>query len=105
LTHFPTFYVAFLAVIFIEWPVHGQSDPFRALEDSVYRFNNALKFKESQALLLPVLQSDRLSPDYKYQAAILLSYTYKRVQDYESRCSFWKKPGDGPARLPTLNRI
>ena len=72
-------------------PVKAQKKSFEALEDSVYRLNNQLKFKESQALLLPVLQSSAFSNDEKYQACILLSYTYKRVQDYQSNLLFLAK--------------
>lgn len=69
----------------------AQTRSFAALEDSVYRFNNQLKFPESQALLLPVLQSDAFDNEEKYQACILLSYTYKRVQDYQSNLLFLAK--------------
>ena len=72
-------------------PVYGQNRLFRSLEDSVYKFNNAQKYTESQALLLPVLQSDGFTADEKYQAALLLSYTYKRVQDYHSTLQFLAK--------------
>jgi DNA-binding CsgD family transcriptional regulator len=68
--------------------VKGQSDSFRQLADKVYQLNNSLKYNESQALLLPVLQDDSFSADDKYQAAIQLSYTYKRVFDYQSALKF-----------------
>lgn len=66
----------------------GQTDSFRQLEEKVYQFNNALKYNESQALLLPVLQDEALTDVDKYQAALLLSYTYKRVMDYQSTLKF-----------------
>lgn len=68
--------------------VQGQSVPYRELEQKVYRLNNQLNYKDSQALLLPVLQSDRYNADEKYQASILLSYIYKRVSDYQSTLKF-----------------
>ena len=70
------------------WPAHGQTNSFRELENRVYQYNNALKYTESQALLLPVLQSETFSADEKYQAALLLSYTYKRLLDYQSTLHF-----------------
>ena len=72
-------------------PANAQSKSFSSLEDSVYQFNNQLKFGESQALLLPVLQSEAFSNDEKYQACLLLAYTYKRVQDYQSSFLFLAK--------------
>lgn len=69
-------------------PSFGQTGAFQQLEEKVYQFNNALKYNESQALLLPVLQSETFSTDEKYQAAILLSYTYKRVSDYQATLQF-----------------
>lgn len=68
--------------------VYAQVNSFQQLEQKVYQLNNALKYNESQALLLPVLQSKTFSSDDKYQAAILLSYTYKRVFDYQSTLKF-----------------
>ena len=68
--------------------IYGKSPSFRQLEEKVYRLNNALKYKESQALLLPLLQREGLSADDKYHAAVLLSYTYKRVYDYEATLRF-----------------
>lgn len=70
------------------WPLYGQTASFRRLEEKVYKLNNALKYNESQALLLPVLQSEAFSDDEKYQASLLLSYTYKRVMDYASTLQF-----------------
>ncbi len=69
---------------------YSQSDSFQQVEQKVYRLNNELKYKESQALLLPALQDEQFSAQDKYQAAILLSYTYKRVFDYQSTLKYLK---------------
>lgn len=69
-------------------PIWAQKVPFRELEQKIYRLNNQLKYTESQALLLPVLESDLYSAPEKYQAALWLSYTYKRVYDYQSTLRF-----------------
>ncbi len=66
----------------------GQSPSFQQLEEKVYQLNNALKYKESQALLLPLLQRENISAEDKYQAALLLSNTYKRVYDYQATLRF-----------------
>ena len=58
------------------------------LEETVYQLNNKLKYSESQALLLPLLQDKTLSSGYRFKVAILLSYTYKRVFDYQSALKF-----------------
>lgn len=64
---------------------------FRQLEDKVYQLNNAQQYTESQALLLPLLEKDSYTANEKYQASILLSYTYKRVGDYQSTLKFLEK--------------
>ncbi len=67
---------------------YSQSVPLQQLEDTVYRLNNELKYNESQARLLPLLTDASLSADYKYHVTRLLSYTYKRVFDYQSALKF-----------------
>ncbi|MBD2755601.1 helix-turn-helix transcriptional regulator [Spirosoma validum] len=81
-------FLFFFLVLTSTTGVYSQADSFQQLEQKVYQLNNALKYNESQALLLPVLQSKTFSTDDKYQAAILLSYTYKRVFDYQSTLKF-----------------
>lgn len=71
--------------------VHAQTQSFESLSDSVYQLNNQLRYKESQTLLLPILQSQERSNEERYQACLLLSYTYKRLQDYESNLQFLSK--------------
>ncbi|WP_083422258.1 helix-turn-helix transcriptional regulator [Arsenicibacter rosenii] len=66
----------------------GQANNYHQLEEKVYQLNNQLKFNEAQALLLPVLEADQYTADEKYQAALLLSYTYKRVFDYQSTLKY-----------------
>lgn len=80
----------FLSLLFIPG-VWSQVESFHELEQKVYQLNNKQKYNESQNLLLPILQNTALSNEYKYQAAILLSYTYKRVFDYESTLKFLDK--------------
>lgn len=81
-----TSYLAVFGIILSVMTIgYGQTDSFQQLEQKVYRLNNELKYNESQALLLPVLQNKNFSAEDKYQAAILLSYTYKRVFDYQQR--------------------
>ncbi len=69
-------------------PVYSQTDTFSHVEEQVYQLNNQLKYRESQALLLPILQSQAFSADKKYKTAVLLSYTYKRLLDYQSALKF-----------------
>lgn len=80
------------AAIFISFwfilPGYSQSVPLQQLEETVYRLNNELKYNESQARLLPLLTDPSLSADYKYHVTKLLSYTYKRVFDYQSALKF-----------------
>ena len=84
----PNNYLYLMLVLLSFAPSVGQTRTFQQLEQHVHYLNNALKYNESQALLLPVLQSETFSADEKYQAAILLSYTYKRVSDYQATLQF-----------------
>lgn len=67
---------------------YGQVKKYKQLEEQVYQLNNKLKFTEAQSLLLPVLEDSKYTADEKYQAALLLSYTYKRVFDYQSTLKY-----------------
>lgn len=69
-------------------PGYGQVKKYKQLEEQVYQLNNQLKFNEAQSLLLPVLEDSKYTADEKYQAALLLSYTYKRVFDYQSTLKY-----------------
>ena len=69
---------------------YSQTKSFDQLEQKIYQLNNKLKYNESQALLLPILQNERSGAEDKYQAALLLSYTYKRIFDYQSTLKFLK---------------
>ncbi|WP_421830266.1 response regulator transcription factor [Larkinella sp.] len=70
--------------------IHGSAQVLspQQLEQKVFELNNKLNYKESQALLLSLLQDPVQTPEYKYHAALLLSYTYKRVFDYQSALKF-----------------
>ena len=72
---------------------NGQSVPFRELENQVYAYNNRLNYKKSQALLLPILDNPAYTTDEHYQAAVLLSYTYKRLGDYASTLQYLQTAG------------
>lgn len=61
-----------------------------SLEKKVYELNNQFKYEESVQTLLNVLQ-DNVSDKEKYEAAILLSNTYKRVFDYTSTLLYLNK--------------
>ena len=68
--------------------ITAQSVSYEQLEQKVYRLNNALQYVQSQQILLPILRDEQYSSDQHYQAAILLSYTYKRVYDYQSTLKY-----------------
>ncbi|MBC7571836.1 MAG: DNA-binding response regulator [Spirosoma sp.] len=72
---------------------HGQTTPFQQLENQVYTNNNRLQYKKSQALLLPILDNPAYTTNERYQAAVLLSYTYKRLGDYESTQQYLETAG------------
>ncbi len=64
--------------------VKAQPAHIVALEEQVYQLNNALKYTESQKLLQEFLaQADRTNED-RYYANLFLSYTRKRLFDYDN---------------------
>ncbi len=79
--------ICFIELV-IPTSVFGQSVPFQQLENQVYAYNNTLQYQKTQALLLPILDNPAYTPDEQYQAAVLLSYTYKRLGDYPSTLQF-----------------
>lgn len=78
----------------------AQNLSYEQLEQKVYRLNNDLQYVQSQKLLLPVLQDEQYSADQHYQAAILLSYTYKRVYDYQSTLKYLRIARDFALKSP-----
>ena len=81
----------------------GQSIPFQQLENQVYAHNNRLNYKKSQALLLPILDDPAYTTDERYQAAVLLSYTYKRLSDYASTQQYRQTAGQRTAQTSRPN--
>lgn len=84
--------------LFISLAAHGQTTPFQQLENQVYVYNNQLSYKKSQALLLPILDNPAYTTDERYQAAVLLSYTYKRLGDYASTQRYLQTAGQLTAK-------
>lgn len=74
-----------------------------ALEKEIFEWNNSLQFKRSQATLFGLLDNEKLDSDDRYHVYRLLSYTYKRLSDYESTLKFLKKANDEAAH--TKNKV
>lgn len=93
-----------LLVLSILWvlpsSITAQNLSYEQLEQKVYKLNNALQYVQSQKILLPILQDDQYSADQRYQAAILLSYTYKRVFDYQSTLKYLRVAREFALRSP-----
>jgi DNA-binding CsgD family transcriptional regulator len=64
--------------------MHAQVLTNDQLEQHIYQLNNALRYTESQKILLPLVNDKSIPDSNRYKAAILLSYTYKRVYDYQA---------------------
>lgn len=96
-----------LLLLIIIWylpnPTTAQHLSYEQLEQKVYRFNNALQYVKSQQLLLPLLRDEQYSSDQHYQAAILLSYTYKRVFDYQSTLKYLRIAREFALKSPKKN--
>lgn len=92
------FWITCLVHLLTITPSRGQTTPFGQLENQVYAYNNQLAYKKSQALLLPILDNPAYTTDERYQATLLLSYTYKRVGDYASTQQYLEAAGQLTAK-------
>jgi signal transduction histidine kinase len=72
----------FVALLFCT-ALQAQPAHIVALEDQVYKFNNALKYTESQKLLMDFINKPTSTPEDKYYANLYFSYTHKRLFDYD----------------------
>lgn len=68
--------------------LHGQPDHIKQLENEVYVLNNDLKYIESQSLIQKFLSEEALTNEDKYYAYLFLSYTYKRLSDYDKNLEY-----------------
>lgn len=68
----------------IPFCVFSQSIDYKRLEKEVYELNNKYKYKESQKKLFSLLASKEVTAVDKYYIYLYLSYTYKRLYDYDA---------------------
>ena len=94
------FWLTCLAGVLLVRPLYGQTIRYKDLEDQVYAYNNALNYTASQALLLPIINSPAYTPTEHYQAAVLLSYTYKRLNDYPTTLQWLGKARQLATKTP-----
>lgn len=64
--------------------MYAQELKIDKLSEQIYDYNNNLQYKKSQDTLLNLLENNQVSPGDKIEINILLSQTYKRLQDYTS---------------------
>ena len=76
-------YFLFTLLFFVSG-LYAQLPHIKVLEDSVYRLNNALKYPESHTLLQSFLEQPNRTNEDKYYANLYLSYTRKRLFDYDN---------------------
>lgn len=62
----------------------AQSPAIKALEQTVYQFNNRFKYDSSLVYIYGLLNHATISNDERYYAHLYLSYTYKRLYDYNT---------------------
>ena len=87
--YFQKFKLLILSILcYLPFSITAQNLSYEQLEQRVFKLNNAFQYVQSQKILLPILQDEQSGPDQHYQAAILLSYTYKRVYDYQSTLKY-----------------
>lgn len=80
-------FVIFSVLAFQQVAFSGSIDVV-ALEKEIFELNNNLQFEKSQERLFGLLENGELIADEKYHVYLLLSYTYKRLFDYESTLKF-----------------
>lgn len=64
--------------------LYCQQSSSGTLSDKIYHYNNNFQYKKSQDTLLKLIENAQLSPGDQVEINILLSITYKRLQDYIS---------------------
>lgn len=75
---------SFLLLIFFCQLFSCQESSIKRLSENIYYYNNNLQYKKSQDTLFYLLENNSLSASDKVEINILLSQTYKRLQDYTS---------------------
>ncbi len=60
----------------------GQSERIHKLENQVTKYNDALQYEKSLALLYEIISDENAQPYLKYSAYLYKSYTYKRLFNY-----------------------
>ena len=104
MVHFRNFNLLLLCILwYFPNPTTAQHLSYEQLEQKVYKFNNALQYVKSQQILLPLLRDEQYSADQHYQAAVLLSYTYKRVFDYQSTLKYLRIAREFALKSPKKN--
>lgn len=74
------------------------------LEEKIFELNNAFKYKESQKILLDIINNSHLTNE-KFEACILLSNTYKRVFDYVSTKKYLEEATAYASTTEEKNRL
>lgn len=76
LLHFVVF------ILFLSLSVSAQSIEEKALERTVYRYNNAFHYDSSKRAITAFLNRTGVTAENRFYAYLFLSYTYKRLFDY-----------------------
>ncbi|WP_294264138.1 LuxR family transcriptional regulator [uncultured Chryseobacterium sp.] len=80
----PVKFYSCIVAVFCSLLFQAQQLDIKKLSDKIYLLNNGLQYKKSQDTLIGLLQREDLSPRDHIEVNILLSATYKRLQDYTS---------------------
>lgn len=85
--------ILFVLTVFtlLTLPVLGQKDYIISLENEVYELNNNLDYVRSQQLLHNFIQHKASSNEDKYYGYLFLSYTFKRLYDYDKNLEYLDK--------------
>lgn len=75
--------IVFTIVFTIHSDIYGQAIDYFTLEQEIYKLNNLQKFDESQKKLHNLLGSNDITNTDKYYIYLFLSYTQKRIHNYD----------------------
>jgi signal transduction histidine kinase len=79
----------FTVFCFLAFPrLLAQSDQAKELEKQVYQYNNELQYSKAQDLIYQFFAHPKCSQDDYYWAYMYLSFTYKRLDDYDAALSY-----------------
>lgn len=80
-----------MAFFYVGLPVYSQTQELAVLERKVYELNNKARYETSVTLLHKFLKRASIQPEEAFYGNLFLSYTYKRLYNYDAVFSCLEK--------------